>query len=132
MKMEIFEKLMVSSSVYREIDTDQIPFIPFKPDWKVKIIPPFGGATMRFLVERGDKKISVYCDHFGILGLYFDPDGNEVPYWEMYPRTYLDADGSEHGDVMRFAMKDVDKLVDHIERELNGVPFVGDVEEETK
>ena len=120
MNIDIERQLQPASMIYRGIDTDKIPCIKFKPDWNVKVIPPFGGATMRFTVERGGKRVSVYCDHFGCLGFFCDSDGNEAPYWEMYPRTYREADGELYQDTMRFALQDADRLVKEIECELNG------------
>jgi hypothetical protein len=77
-----------------------IPALSFPSNWKIVIIPPFGDAVIRFIVECDDVSVSVYMDGFSKLGYYFDIDGNEIPYWEIYPygenvgRTELqDADG---------------------------------------
>lgn len=91
----------------------EIPAIHFKPEWDVRVIPPFGGAMMRFTVEHGGKSISVYCDFFDALG-YFGG-----PYWEMYPRTYADV-GAPYQDVMRFPLDDTRGLVENIDAELRG------------
>ena len=92
-----------------------IPAIRFKPEWDVRIIPPFGGAMMRFTVDHGGKHISVYCDFFDALGLF------GAPYWEMYPRTYASA-GSPYTDAMRFPLDDTQGLVENIDAELRGEP----------
>ncbi len=92
--------------------------IHFKPEWDVRVIPPFGGAMMRFSVTHNGKHISVYCDFFNALGYYGDPP---KPYWEMYPRNY--ADGSM--DVMRFDLDDTEGLVKNIDEELNGIAAGG-------
>lgn len=79
---------------------DVIPYIEFPPDWKVQVIPPFGGAMARFRVRlpSGDEK-SVYLDFYDRLG-YFG-----APYWEVYP--YED-------DVGRCQMADVARLLEMI------------------
>lgn len=75
---------------------DKIPHLQFKEDWKVKVIPPFGGAIARFLVEKGGNRVSVYLDCYGILGAV------DEPYWEVYPYE---------GDVYRVLMNDTDELM---------------------
>jgi len=96
-----------SEEKWREITPD-IPYISFKDGWMVKIIPPFSGATVRFMVTKeglGDRSVSVYLDHYEQLG--FGPDG--APYWEVYPHN---------NDVGRCTMSDTDTLIDMIERSL--------------
>lgn len=85
---------------WREL-CDQIPAIQFRPEWRVKVIPPFGGAVARFLVAVGEgesmREVSVYLDTFSRLGLYGRLSSKDpVPYWEMY-------DGNE---TQRFALED--------------------------
>ena len=82
----------------------EIPAIEFKSDWKVKIIPPFAGAIVRFYIDKGDKHISVYLDCFDNLGCVGEP------YWEIFP--YKD-------DVARILMNDVDELVSLISEVLD-------------
>lgn len=79
----------------------QIPFIQFPQEWKVKIIPPFAGATVRFLVKKGEGHVSVYLDMNGRLGAV------RTPYWEVYP--YRD-------DVYRCDMNEVDELLNVIQQ----------------
>ncbi|NMC60979.1 MAG: hypothetical protein GYA51_16600 [Candidatus Methanofastidiosa archaeon] len=81
---------------------NKIPAIKFPADWKVQIIPPFGGAIVRFTVERDDSKnkISVYLDCYDRLGYVGHP------YWELYPYK---------GDTYRCGMEDIDELLDIIE-----------------
>jgi len=74
----------------------EIPHLHFKQDWKVKIIPPFGGAIARFWIDKGDNHVSVYLDCYDKLG-YFG-----APYWEVYPYEE---------DVYRVAMNDTDELL---------------------
>jgi len=79
----------------------QIPNINFHEEWDVKIIPPFGGALIRFRVN---ERVSVYLDVHERLGYY----GGD-PYWEVHPVD---------NDVARCDMKDVDRLMSHIEQAL--------------
>lgn len=82
----------------------EIPYIKFDPSWEVKVIPPFGGATVRFLVKKNGKTVSVYLDCYDRLGCV------EAPYWEAYPISE---------DVARFLLNDVNELVEAITKELN-------------
>lgn len=75
---------------------EKIPHLQFKEDWNIKIIPPFGGAIARFLVEKGGNRISVYLDCFDNLGAV------GKPYWEIY---------SYEGDPCRVLMNDTDELM---------------------
>jgi hypothetical protein len=81
---------------------DKIPAIKFPSDWCVQIIPPYGGAIVRFTVQRyGCKnKVSVYLDCYDRLGYV------GRPYWELYPYK---------GDTYRCAMEDIDELLDIID-----------------
>lgn len=76
-----------------------IPYIQFKPEWEVKIIPPFTGAIVRFMVRYNGNTVSVYLDFFDNLGLYGEP------YWEVYP---------VNDDTARHAMNDISGLLDSI------------------
>lgn len=80
----------------------EIPFIPFKRNWLVKPIPPFGGAISRFCVQRlgSDTVVSVYLDCYDALGCYGSP------YWEVHP--------DKDGDCSRCDMEDIDQLVKNI------------------
>lgn len=87
---------------------NEIPFIPIYKDWEIKVIPPFCGAVVRFLVrEPGGDDISVYLDCYDILGRFGSP------YWEIYPAA--------DGDVERYKMEDVDGLLDGLERALEKI-----------
>ena len=78
----------------------KIPFIRFPADWDVKVIPPFGGALVRFTVRLPDGETrSVYLDAWNRLGFYGDPP---EPYWEVYPFE---------GDVGRCDMADTAELL---------------------
>ena len=83
---------------------NRIPFISFRKGWKIKPIPAFGGAIVRFLVTVPHVKdqISVYLDWNNNLGFYGDP---AQPYWEVYPYR---------GDVGRCDMDNTKKLIQMI------------------
>ena len=85
---------------------DKIPFIKFPSTWYVKIIPPFSGATVRFLINKtGDcsSYVSVYLDCWDILGCV------GKPYWEVYPVD---------GDVERCFIHETDELISIISKAL--------------
>ncbi len=84
----------------------EIPPLHFKPEWDVRIIPPFGGAVARFKVEYNGKWISCYLDCYDELG-YFGR-----PYWEIYPW--------EDDDVFRCPMEDTERLMKEITKMLEG------------
>lgn len=84
----------------------EIPFLTFPDHLEVKIIPPFTGAIVRFLVR--DKKyhgaeVSIYLDCYSILG------ASSKPYWEVYPYE---------GDVFRCGMNETEELVESIEHSI--------------
>lgn len=84
--------------------TLKIPSIKFDPEWSVRIIPPFGGAMARFLVEANGSTSSIYLDCNNSLGY---KDG---PYWEVCP---------VNGDVGRCMIDETDKLILLIRESLN-------------
>ena len=89
---------------------NEIPYINFKEDWLVKVIPPFAGAIARFVVSHKDnpkKSISIYLDCYSRLGFM------DKPYWEMYPRAYDDYEDTE-----RFYINEVEELVVAIDKQL--------------
>jgi hypothetical protein len=91
---------------------DKIPYLNFPEDWEVAVIPPFSGATVRFLVRRkGSKKgrVSVYADFDSRLGYSMDAEGKPAPYWEVYPVGE---------DVGRCSLHDTKYLLAMIERSL--------------
>ena len=82
--------------------SSEIPYLSFPSHWKVKIIPPSGGALARFLILKDNTKpngesLSVYLDWFSRLGCM------KNPYWELYP----DSDG----DCSRFALEETEALI---------------------
>lgn len=78
---------------------EEIPFISFPSDWEVRIIPPIGGAIVRFKVRKGEVLLSVYLDCYDLLGC------EDEPYWEVWP-----VQGWER----RVSMNDVDRLLEVI------------------
>ena len=79
----------------------EIPALSFQNDWNVTVIPPFGGAIVRFVVSSKESggRVSVYLDCFDRLGCC------GAPYWEIYP--YDD-------DVARYEMADAQGLISGI------------------
>lgn len=83
-----------------------MPWLDIPAGWAMKIIPPFGGATARFVVRNAHGvEISVYADHFSRLGVM------RRPYWEAHgiggPMTEADPD-----DPIRFDLNDTAGLLD--------------------
>lgn len=107
-----FEKRMSRYKIEQEEEwmkwAFEIPFIPFRAGWEVRIIPPYCAAMARFHVRTKDMgqkgQISVYLDVSDNLG-YFG-----APYWEVYPH---------HGDTYRCAMEDTDDLLKAIQEALD-------------
>jgi hypothetical protein len=85
--------------------TKEIPNLQFPSEWQIRIIPPFAGAVVRFMVFKERAYVSVYLDCYGKLGCY---DG---PYWEIYP-------DAEYTNV-RFDMNDTAGLLKAIGESLN-------------
>ena len=106
--MKTFEELVKRNEVEQLMEyrkwTKEIPQLQFNSEWRVKVIPPFGGAIVRFIVENNGKEISVYLDCYDELGCYGEP------YWEMSPFK---------GDTYRCDMNDTGTLLRMIKIELN-------------
>jgi hypothetical protein len=84
----------------------EIPWMNFPPHWRIKIIPPFLAAIVRFRVTTDklkDNDISVYLDCYDKLGCVGQP------YWEAY---------SINGDTERFLLNETDELLVAIEGEI--------------
>lgn len=82
----------------------------FKEEWDVKIIPPFAGAIIRFVVRHKNKIVSVYFDGYSNLGFVYDEQGQPIPYWEAYPIN---------SDIMRYELGEENTMLKDIEDELN-------------
>jgi hypothetical protein len=81
-----------------------LPFLEFPSHWRVKIVPPYFGAIIRFYVD--DKRggcVSVYLDGCNHLG--YGPH----PYWEAY---------AIDGGAKRFLVGEVEVLFSAINEEL--------------
>ena len=87
---------------------DKLPTIPLDTSiCRIKVIPPFGGALIRFRVypmDTDEISVSVYLDVNQSLGIW---DG---PYWEIYPAT--------NNDTKRFELEDVEHMCKEIIRSL--------------
>lgn len=103
MKEDYSRKVRTTISYDQEMETDKwrvkIPAISFPSDWQIQIIPPFGGAVVRFRVIKGDAEISIYLDCYDRLGCC------GAPYWEIYPY---------HGDTYRCGIDDIKELLEAI------------------
>ena len=89
----------------------RIPWLHFRGDWQVRIIPPFADAVIRFqvILPSGTLK-SVYMDSRHSLGMWGNLSTPE-PYWEVYPYQ---------GDVGRCALDDTIMLMEMIQDETSG------------
>jgi hypothetical protein len=58
---------------------DEMPFLTFPKGWEIQVIPPFAGAVARFVVRKGEARVSVYADFYERLGCWAEP------HWEIYP-----------------------------------------------
>ena len=90
----------------------RIPWLHFRGDWQVRIIPPFADAVIRFQVvlPSGTLK-SVYMDSRNSLGFWGSDMNTPEPYWEVYPYQ---------GDVGRCDINDTIMLMEMIQDETMG------------
>lgn len=87
---------------------EKIPVLKFPSTFLVQVIPPFGGAMIRFNIKDVDNpkaNVSVYLDVFNQLGTM------SGPYWEIYPDV--------NGDTFRYMMDDTKELINGIVDSLN-------------
>jgi hypothetical protein len=82
----------------------EMPYLLFPADWQVAVVPPFGGALIRFYVKRGNGFVSAYLDCYDRLGYVGEP------YWEIHPYDE---------DVFRCMMGETDKLIEAISQSLD-------------
>lgn len=87
----------------------EIPALHFEKEWDVRIIPPFGGAVIRFWIWHNGKRVSVYFDAYSELGYMYDEDDNPIPYFEFY-------DGE---DCRRYYMDESEQMMEDIKEFLN-------------
>lgn len=88
---------------------DRPVFFTLPVGFEIAIIPPFSGATGRFLIRKtggGDTDfISVLIDHHNMLG-YFGQ-----PYFEAYPIA---------GDIQRWPLNQSEEMIAAVVKELSG------------
>lgn len=87
----------------------ELPALHFEKEWDVKIIPPFGGAIIRFHINHNGKHVSVYFDAYSELGWMKDEDGNPIPYFEYYNGE----------DTCRYYIDEADQMMKDIKKYLN-------------
>ena len=85
----------------------KLPAFHFDKEWDVKIIPPFGGAVIRFYINHNGKHVSVYLDGYSELGYVVDENDKPIPYFEYYDgeecyRYYMDESEQMMADIKRF------------------------------
>jgi hypothetical protein len=90
----------------------RIPWMYFRSDWQVRVIPPFGDAVVRFqvILPSGTLK-SIYMDSRNSLGYWGGDINTPEPYWEVYPYK---------GDVGRCDLADTIMLMEMIQDDTNG------------
>lgn len=111
---EIVRYKVESDEKWREWSR-KMPALHFKPEWDVVIIPPFGGALVRFRIDYNGKYVSVYFDAYSKLGYMYDEEDRPIPYWEIYPNS--------DGSVSRFYMDEIDDMMEEIEEILSNKNF---------
>lgn len=87
----------------------RLPAFNFDKEWDVHIVPPFGGAIIRFCIKHNDKQVSVYFDGYSELGYMVDENDEPIPYFEYYDGT----------DCHRYYMHESEKMMDDIRGFLN-------------
>ncbi len=80
----------------------KIPKLNFDSSWDVRIIPPFAGALIVFMVSKGDECCCVYLHK---------KNDFSWPYWEVLSDTENDY---------WIAMDNVEKLIDIIKSIVDG------------
>jgi hypothetical protein len=105
---DYLEQSNVASDIRRLFEWDrwmiEIPSLQFPSDWKVRIIPPFGGAIIRFIaIDTKGSEVSVYLDAYDQMGSM-----GKKPYWEIHP--------DESGDCTRYWMNETAELIEGIQK----------------
>lgn len=90
----------------------ELPFMEIPAGFKIKVVPPWHGAVVRFWIQKADavdmeKCISVYFDSRNVLG------SMDQPYYEAY---------SIDDECQRYFVGEEDKMMADIVRELNRGP----------
>lgn len=87
---------------------DTIPYLSFPSNWKIKAIPPFAGAIIRYkIINSHGAVVSVYLDCYEVLGVFGGP------HWEIYPDI--------NGENTRFAINDTEALLKAIKKVKKGI-----------
>lgn len=104
--------IMLHAQMSKEFEWEkwqkEIPYLTFPEHLEVKVIPPFQGAIVRFLVrskEYHEANVSIYLDCYSILG------ASSEPYWEIYPYEE---------DVFRCGMNETEELIEGVEYSIRG------------
>jgi hypothetical protein len=105
------ERYTIEHAEHWRSTIDLIPELQFPAHWKIQLIPPYGGAMARFMVNQ---RISVYLDFHNALGIM------NRPYWEAY-------DTKGNTDPERFYIYETTELLNYITECLTNHP--DDVEE---
>jgi len=97
-----------------------MPFIPVLEDWEIRILPPFGGALMRFQLQKGKRHFSIYFDATGALGIMTSP------YWEVYPMILkeVDENGNPIEDTMRYYQNEFREMIKDIYEQVETVEYL--------
>lgn len=101
---------------WKNYHRDNMPSFSLPAGLQFKVIPPFSGATCRFIINcenDPDLQVSVYFDTENALGM-IEPvaEGvSPIPYWEIYPVFREHPVSSNKSDVQRFAMHDTKSLI---------------------
>lgn len=92
---------------------DKLPFFNFDENWLVKIIPPYLGVMVRFIIADKDLNefdsknfVSIYYDEYGFLG-------SAIQYWEI--RLGL------NGQTSRFYLNDTEGITSEIREFFNNL-----------
>lgn len=87
----------------------ELPFFTVPEGFKIKVVPPWHGAVIRFWIQKDDavdmeNSVSVYFDSMNVLG------SMSQPYWEAYP---IDD------DCRRYFVGEEEKMMSDIVKELS-------------
>lgn len=83
----------------------EIPSFELRPGYRIKILPPYGGALIRFNIFHDHTRFSVYFDANDALGSVREP------YWEVYHNAWSSGD-----DTKRFYTYQLHELLFEIYR----------------
>ena len=87
-----------------------IPYLQFKPEWKVKITPPKLLGIIAFSIKYKNAWVSVFLDGYNQISATSNNDKAE-PYWEMYPSAI-------DGDTACFKMNNTKGLLNEIQESI--------------